>query len=146
MTVNRLLAGLVAIVLVAGCGASSPAPEPAESMPPLPVAPAGWVSVVGFGGEGGGGSAAMEVQLGGRATTLHAACAGLGSLVVQLGDEPVALAVVFPCGGHGAIADNRYEIKNVAIPQRMTVIASVVEGAGELYRSSFFVSIEQPQA
>ena len=146
MTVNRLLAGLVAIVLVAGCGASSPAPEPAESMPPLPVAPAGWVSVVGFGGEGGGGSAAMEVQLGGRATTLHAACAGLGSLVVQLGDEPVALAVVFPCGGHGAIADNRYEIKNVTIPQRMTIIASVVEGAGELYRSSFFVSIEQPQA
>jgi hypothetical protein len=88
----------------------------------------------------------MVVQLGGRATTLHAVCAGLGSLVVQLGDEAVAPAVVFPCGGHGVIADNRYEIKDVAIPPRMTIIASVVEGAGELYRSSFFVSIEQPQS
>lgn len=140
---NRLLVGLVAIVLVAGCGASSPAPEPAESIPPLPVAPAGWVSVVGFGGDGG--SVGTVVQLSGRATTLHAACAGLGSLVVQLGDEPVVPAVVFPCGGHGEIADNRYEIKNVTIPPRMTIIASVVEGLGALYHSSFYVSIEQPQ-
>jgi len=143
--VKGLLVGLVTAVLVAGCAGGSPAPESVESMPPLPVAPAGWVSVVGFGGAGGGGSAATEVQLSGRATSLHVACAGLGSLVVQLGDGPVAPAVVFPCGGHGVIADNRYEIKNVTIPQRMTIIASVVQGVGELYHSSFFVSIEQPQ-
>jgi hypothetical protein len=143
--VNRLLVGLVAAVLVAGCAVGSPALEPAESMPPPPVAPASWVSVVAFGGAGGGGSVATEVQLSGRATALHAACAGLGSLVVQLGDGPVAPAVVFPCGGHGEIADNRYEIKNVPIPPRMTIIASVIEGAGVFYNPSFYISIEQPQ-
>ena len=142
---NRLLVGLVAAVLVAGCAASSPAPEPAESIPPPPVAPAGWVSVVAFGGVGGGGSTGADLQLSGRATSIHAACAGLGSLVVQLGDGPVAPAVVFPCGGHGEIADNRYEIKNVTIPPQMTIVASAIEGLGDLYHSSFCVSIEQPQ-
>jgi hypothetical protein len=141
--VKRLLVGLVAAVLVAGCATGSPAPESAESIPPPPVAPAGWVSVAAFGGAGG--SVGTDAQLSGRATTLHAACAGLGSLVVQLGDGPVAAAVVFPCGGHGEIADNRYEIKNITIPPRMTIIASVIEGFGALSHSSFYVSIEQPQ-
>lgn len=140
---KQLAACLAAALLVAGCAAGSVTPEPAESMPPPPVAPAGWVSVAAFGGAGG--PVGTDVQLSGRATTLHAACAGLGTLVVQLGDEPVAPAVVFPCGGHGEIADNRYEVKNVTIPPRMTIIASVVEGFGALYHSSFYVSIEQPQ-
>jgi hypothetical protein len=143
--VKGLLTRLAAVVLVAGCAAGSPGPEPAESMPQMPVAPAGWVSLIGFGGEGGAGSAETSVPLKGRATAVHAACAGLGSLVVQFGDQPVVPAVVFPCGGHGGIADNRYEIKTVTIPARLTIVASVIESASDLYHSSFYVSIEQPQ-
>jgi hypothetical protein len=116
-------------------------------MPPLPVAPAGWVSMGAFGGIGGQGSVGTDLPLSERPTFLHVACAGFGSLVVQLGDGPVAPAVVFPCGGHGQVADNRYEIKNVTIAPRMTIITSVIgEGLGQFYHSSFYVSIEQPQS
>jgi Prokaryotic membrane lipoprotein lipid attachment site len=140
---KRLLVGLLAAAVVAGCSSAQPVP-PAESMPPTPVAPDGWAMLAAIGGTGGQGEVAVSVQLGGRATALHAACAGLGSLVVQLGDEPVAPAVVFPCGGHGGIADNRYELANITIPAQMTISAAVIEGPGDLYHSAFYVSVEQP--
>ncbi len=137
----RLVAGLAAALLVSGCS-SSTNPLPAVSIPPSPVAPAGWASIGSIGGSGG--RVGIDLALGGHETALHAACSGLGTLVVQFGDATVtpAPAVVFPCGWPDAV-ESRYELPN-AMPGTAQIVVSVVEGNGALKASSFAVSVEQP--
>jgi len=144
---KRLLAALATAVLAVGCSANSSGPMPAETVPPPPTAPAGWASIAGIGGTGGQGGAGIALPLDGHATAIDAACSGNGTLVVQFGDATYAPtpAVAFHCGGHGEVAVSRYELAS-PIQGTVTVIASVIQGAGDLYNSSFWVSIEQPRS
>ena len=146
---RRLMATVGFTSLLAACGASAPSPEPSESMPPAPSAPAGWASVAGFGGTGGSGFVGISsIKLGGHPVALSAACAGDGSLVVIVeasggSDAGVAPSAVFPCGGSGKVAENRFEITNMPIPDVATIQATVVEAPVATRHAVFSVSVEQ---
>jgi hypothetical protein len=142
VSMNRLMVLLVAALLVAGCS-SSPSTLPAETVPPTPAAPAGWMSIGAFAGTGGGGSVGTSLPLAaGHAAAIHVSCTGLGTLVVQFGNAP-APAYVFPCGGHTVAQESRLELTNMTITSGTEIIASVTSGPADLYDSSFSVSIEQ---
>lgn len=141
---TRLVTMMAAALVVAACSSGS-GTLPNETIPPMPQAAAGWASIGGVTGTGDGGSVGIELQLGGQPTALNVSCAGGGRLVVQFGDAPAA-AEVFPCGGHGTAEASRLELKNMAIPATATIIVSVIPGLGDLYNSSFAVSVEQPKS
>lgn len=140
-----------ALVLLAGCTATTPAVGPAESVPPLPQAPPGWASVAGFSGSAGGLiSAALSVADG--ALALSASCSGEGTLMVIItmeGQEAesayVAPAGVFACPDLGQVSTGRVELPDVPAGA-VTVTAYVVEGLGTLRHASFNVSLEQDAA
>jgi hypothetical protein len=66
--------------------------------------------------------------------------------VVQIGDalSSPAPAVVFPCGGHGAVAVSRFGLTSTIHGSTLFVVF-VVPGNGDLNNSSFAVSVEQPK-
>jgi hypothetical protein len=140
---KRLVAGLSIALLVAGCS-SSTQPLPVETIPPDATAPAGWASIGGISGSGGQGAAGIQLDLYGHQTAIHAACSGNGTLVVQIGDAATAPvpAVVFPCGGHGAVADTRFELTST-IRGSEAFVVFVLPGNGTLFNPSFAVSVEQ---
>ena len=148
---KQVLGSVGLAVVIAACAAGTPTSGPSESVPPQPIAPAGWTMVVSFGGSAGPiFSGVGSIKLGGKAVALHAACTGIGTLVVLVepgdgGDLGARPAAVFPCGGPGTEADNRVELTGMAIPDVATIRAMVVEGLGTIRHAAFNVSIEQPQ-
>ena len=79
---------------------------------------------------------------------LNAACVGLGNLVVLIspadaGDAGPATSAVFDCGDSGQVAETRFELTGVPIPEVALIRATVVEGGGVLRHAAFNVSIEQ---
>ena len=148
---RRRLPGLVmAALLVGACGGSASVESSIEAMPPIPETPTGWVLVDGMGGSGSQFSVATGIQLGGDEVALNGACRGVGSLVVVIlpasgGDSGAGPSAVFPCGGTGATATNRFELTGMSIPDKATVRATVVEGAGTNRHAAFYIAIEQRQ-
>ncbi len=141
-----------ALVLLAGCTATTPAVGPAESVPPLPQAPSGWASVGGFGGSAEGGLIGATLSVVDGALALSASCSGEGTLMVIITREGkeaesayVAPAGVFACPDLGQVSTGRVELPDVPAGA-VTVTAYVVEGLGTLRHASFNVSLEQDAA
>lgn len=146
---RSLLSLIGALVLMAGCTATTPSARPAESVPPLPVAPPGWASVAGFGGGAGPGSIGASLSVADGPLALHASCSGEGTLMVIVttqGQEGtssyLAPAGVFDCPDLGETSTGRVELPD-AEAGVITATAYVVEGLGTLRHASFNVSLEQ---
>ena len=142
---KRLVAWLAAALLVAGCSSSTQS-LPAETIPPIPTAPAGWASMGAISGSGGGTPAGIQFDMNGHPTAIHVACSGSGSAVVQVGDavSAPAPAVVFPCGEHEQVADTRFELTST-IRGSTVFVVFVSPGFGTLFNPSFAVSVETAQ-
>lgn len=138
-----------ALVALVGCSVGGGEPEPAESIPPMPAAEAGWESLGSFGGSGPGVFAGtMEVSDAGVA--VHASCIGNGTLVVTMSaTQPIAEqgveapAAVFECGGSEGAATSRVELEDVPVGDT-TATAYLVEAGGTFRHAAFHISIEQP--
>jgi hypothetical protein len=143
------LLAVVVLAILVGCDAGTGAPEPAESVPPAPDAPAGWQSIVTFGSSGPGvGAMAFDVAEG--AVAVHASCVGADTLIVTLttsgpsAEQAIAApAAVFRCGGAGEPATSRVELEGVSVGE-VSATAYLVEGPGTTRHGAFNVSIEQP--
>lgn len=97
-----------------------------------------------MGGSGPQFSIDTPVRLDGREVALNAACAGEGTLVVVIlpatnGDSGAEPSAVFPCGGTGATAANRFALTGMSIPDEATIRATVVEGTGTLRHPAFYI-------
>lgn len=125
-------------MLLAGCGQAAASPVP--SMPPVPVAPAGWTALASIGGTGDPGFSGMTTEVSGRPLAIHVACSGVGTLVVMIGRGPDAGglpatgedAVTFPCSIDAGTASERHELETVLGAGSLTVDGAVIEGAGAL--------------
>jgi hypothetical protein len=141
------LSAVLALALLASACTSSSATMASESIPPAPVPPEGWASVGGLSGAAGAGFASLSVPLGSGVVALHAACSGIGTLIVLVSSEPAQAGVqpsaVFQCNS-GTATENRFELTGVTIPRPTVFTVIVVEGLGAIRHSTFNVSIEQP--
>ncbi len=147
MRYRRPLIG--ALMLLVGCTTTTPATTSTESIPPVPQAPSGWVSVGAFGAGAGEGQIGVALSLVEGPLALSASCAGEGTLMVvvttegqEAGGAYVAPAGIFACPGADQVSAGRVELPD-ASAGAVTVTAYIVDGLGTLRRASFNVSMEQ---